>query len=91
MTIWLAHFCWDHWMQQNLATCATWHATFLGVLGFWLVTNHVTPVFLCNQGVEQVIIPYNTLIALRVTIEAMFMLTKITKMPSNVLLTNNRP
>jgi hypothetical protein len=53
-----------------------------------LVSIYVTLVFLGNQGVEWLIISYNTLITLRVTSGAMFMLTKITKMPSNVLLTN---
>jgi hypothetical protein len=53
-----------------------------------LVSTYVALVILCNQGVEWLIISYNNLITIRVTSGAMFMLTKMTKMPSNVLLTN---
>jgi hypothetical protein len=56
-----------------------------------LVLTFVALVIFCNQGVEWLITSYNTLITIRVTSGAMFMLTKMTKMPSNVLLTNPWP
>jgi hypothetical protein len=56
-----------------------------------LVSSYVTLGILCNPCVEWLIISYNTLITFRVTSGAMFMLTKMTKVPSNVLLTNIDP
>jgi hypothetical protein len=53
-----------------------------------LVSTYVTLGILCNQGVEWLIMSYNTLITFRVISGTMFMLTKMTKMPSYVLLTN---
>jgi hypothetical protein len=56
-----------------------------------LVSIYVTLGSLCNQCVEWLIRSYNTLITFRVSSGAMFMLTKMTKMPSNVLLTKLGP
>jgi hypothetical protein len=56
-----------------------------------LVPNYVTLRILYNQCVEWLIRSYNTLITFRVSSGAMFMLTKMTKMPSNVLLTKLGP
>jgi hypothetical protein len=47
-----------------------------------LVSTYVALVILGNQGVEWLIISYNTLITFRVNSGAMFMLTKMTKMLS---------
>jgi hypothetical protein len=52
-----------------------------------LVPKNVTLGTLCNQYVEWLIRSYNTLITFRVSGGAMFMLTKITKLPFQMLLT----
>jgi hypothetical protein len=41
----------------------------------------------CNQSVQWSIMSYSTLIILRIISGTMFMLTKMTKMPSEVMLT----
>jgi hypothetical protein len=56
-----------------------------------LVSNYVTLGILYNQCVEWLIRSYNTLVTFRVSSGVMFMLTKMTKMPSNVLLTKLGP
>jgi hypothetical protein len=56
-----------------------------------LVSIYVTLGILCNPCVEWLITSYNALITFRVTSGAMFLLTKMTKMPSNVLLTKPGP
>jgi undecaprenyl pyrophosphate phosphatase UppP len=57
-------------------------ATFLVEIIVLLVSTYVTLGILCNQGVEWLIMSYNTLITFRVISGTMFMLTKMTKMPS---------
>jgi hypothetical protein len=56
-----------------------------------LVSKYVTLGILCNQCVEWLIRSYNTLITFRVSSGAMFMLTKITKLPFQMLLTKFGP
>jgi hypothetical protein len=52
-----------------------------------LVSTYVTLGSLCNQCVEWLIKSYNTLVTFRVSSGAMFMLTKMTKLPFQMLLT----
>jgi hypothetical protein len=59
----------------------------LGSETFWemlilLVSTYVTVGIVCNQCVQWLVMSYNTLITLRVISGAMFMLTKMTKLPS---------
>jgi hypothetical protein len=55
------------------------------------VSKYVTLGILCNQCVEWLIRSYNTLITCRVSSGVMFMLTKITKLPFQKLLTKFEP
>jgi hypothetical protein len=57
-------------------------ATFWGETIILLVSTYVALGILCNQGVEWLIMSYNTLISFRVISGTKFMLTKMTKMPS---------
>jgi hypothetical protein len=56
-----------------------------------LVPKYMTLGTLCNQYVEWLIRSYNTLITFRVSGGAMFMLTKMTKLPFQMWLTKLDP
>jgi hypothetical protein len=58
------------------------HGSAMGKTIVLLVSTYVTLGILCNQGVECLIMSYNTLITIRVISGTMFMLTKMTKLPS---------
>jgi hypothetical protein len=54
---------------------------------FFLILMHVMLDFVCKQSIQWSIMSYSTLITLRIIRGTMFMLTKLTKMPSYVMLT----